>query len=171
MAELSPSRVDSEVRYSTQTRLLHTLEQLLAIDATEVGLALDEATDLLVPALRSEKIDVFLYLPESDSLVARGTSHTPMGDRQHALGLDHLPVSNGGRTVGVYTSGKPYFSNAVADDKGVLKGIRESLEVRSMIVAPLLVNGEKRGVLAACSALPGHYTEGDLNFLSAVSNW
>jgi signal transduction histidine kinase len=40
-----------------------------------------------------------------------------------------------------------------------------------MIVVPLDVSGERRGVLQACSSERDAFSEGDLSFLGAVSNW
>jgi two-component system, OmpR family, sensor kinase len=81
----------------SEARLLDTLARLLAIDTPDVDEALDEATLFLAEVLQADKVDVFLFDPSSATLVARGTSDTPMGRRQKALGLDRLPVANGGR--------------------------------------------------------------------------
>jgi two-component system OmpR family sensor kinase len=152
-------------------RLLTTLEQLLAIDATELEPALDQASDLLIPALHSDKIDVFLHDPATDSLVAFGTSHTPMGEHQKATGLDHLPIANGGRTVEAYQTGKTFATGRADQDPAVLPGIKHTLGVRSMLVAPLYIGGDLRGVLSAVSARPDQYTGDDLRFIEAVSRW
>ncbi len=80
-------------------RLLTTLEGLLAIQATEVRSALDQASDLVATTLGADKVDVFLYDASIDTLVALGTSNTPMGRKQQKLGLDRLPLSNGGKSV------------------------------------------------------------------------
>jgi len=78
-----------------QGQLLATLYLLLAIQATETRAALNQATQLVSEVLGADKADVFLYDPAVDTLVAEGTSGTPMGRRQIALGLDRLPLSNG----------------------------------------------------------------------------
>lgn len=76
--------------------LLSTLEQLLAVPAIDVKTALDQVSDLVAATLAADKVDTFLYHPESDSLVAAGASDTPLAQRQKQLGLDRLPLSNGG---------------------------------------------------------------------------
>src|SRR5215211_8907943 len=75
-------------------RLLATLEQLLAIDETDLHGALDRACQMVAEALRADKVDAALYDPTSKTLVAVGTSHTPMGRKQHAIGMNRLPVAN-----------------------------------------------------------------------------
>ena len=84
-----------------QARRLTTLEGLLAIQAMDVRGALDQASDLVAKALGADKVDVFLYDTTIDTLVALGTSATPMGRKQQALGLDRLPLSNHGKTAEV----------------------------------------------------------------------
>src|SRR3712207_6872555 len=56
--------------------------------------ALTEAASLVSEVLGADKVDVFLYQADIDSLVAIGTSDTPMGRRQHELGLDRLQLAN-----------------------------------------------------------------------------
>ncbi len=67
---------------TTQDRLLTTLERLLTLGATEVRDTLDQASQLVAEALRADKVDVFIHDPSKDTLVARGTSDTPMGRHQ-----------------------------------------------------------------------------------------
>ena len=154
-----------------QDRLLVTLQQLLALEATDLGDALQRTCNPVGEALGADKVDVFLHDPAIETLVAVGTSDTPMGRRQHALGLDRLPLANGGRTVEVYQTGRPYYTGHADQDPGVLVGVREALGVRSMIVVPLDIAGALRGVLSVTSAQPERFAERDLPFLEAVSDW
>src|SRR5215210_251642 len=98
----------SALRDCTDARLLLTLERLLAIRATELPSALNQAALLVAETLGADKVDAFLYDPGIDTLVAMGVSDTPLGQRQRALGLNRLPVSNGGRAVQVFQSQKPH---------------------------------------------------------------
>ena len=152
-------------------RLLTTLQRLLAIQATDLRPALDEAATLVAEALSADKVDVFLHQAPIDSLVALGTSATPMGRRQHELGLDRLPLSNGGRAADVFRTGEPYASGRVDEDPGELRGIVEGLGVRSVLNYPLEVGGERRGVLQVDSATPDFFSEADASFLAAVTQW
>ncbi len=62
-------------------RLLETLQRMLAIQASELRPSLTEACNLVADAVQADKVDVFLYDAGSQSLVAMGTSETPMGRR------------------------------------------------------------------------------------------
>ena len=156
---------------SSPDHLLRTLERLLAIQATDLKAALDEASQLVAEVLGADKVDAFLHEPASESLVALGTSDTPMGHRQHALGLNRLPLANGGRAVEVYRTGRPHRDGRVDADPQELLGVREALEVRSTLAVPLDVAGARRGVLQASSGQVEHFEEGDLRFLAAVAGW
>jgi signal transduction histidine kinase len=151
--------------------LLVTLERLLAIETIDVKEALTETSDLVASALRADKVDVFLYEPEIDTLAAIGVSHTPTGKRQKELGLDRLLLANGGRSVLVFLTRQPFLTGHADQDPEQLIGIIEGLGIRSIISVPLYVHGTLRGVLEATSLAPEVYSEYDLRFLEAVAGW
>lgn len=152
-------------------RLLTTLQELLELPAAEVKSTLDEASLLVAKALGADKVDAFLIDPTTDSLVAVGTSATPMGIRQRELGLDKMPLANGGRTVEVYQTGRQYATGRADEDPEVLRGLIEGLGIHSMLLVPFEVNGERRGVLSATWEEPDRSSSEDLAFLQAVSRW
>src|SRR3982751_3861676 len=100
-----------------------------------------------------------------------GTSATPMGARQHQLGLNRQPIALGGPAVRVYGTGEPYRSGHVDEDPDRVRGDYEILCIRSAMDVPVHVNGERRGVLQADSRQPDFFTELDLRFFIAVANW
>lgn len=161
---------DSSV-LARQSKLLITLERLLAIQATTMKPALDAASNLVAEAINADKVDAFLVDRTVNTLVAVGTSTTPMGRLQKELGLDRLALANGGRVVEVFETGRPYSSGAVDADEGELIGIRESLGVRSQIAVALEISGERQGVLAVASGRRGAFSDEDLGFLQAVAQW
>jgi len=152
-------------------RLLTTLELLLGIDSTELEPALQRATDIVAEVLAADKVDVFLYEPESESLVARGTSDTPMGRKQREIGMHRLPLAGYGRAVEVFQSGVPHLSGRVDEDPNELIGLKEGLGARSQVIVPLNPAGEPRGVLVVVSAGHDFFSEEDQAFLEAVGRW
>lgn len=150
---------------------LQTLEHLLAIQATSLPAALTEASNVLAVTFQADKIDVFLYDEDKTSLIAVGTSETPMGRLQRQLGLHWLPVANGGRMVEVFQSGQPHHDGHVDEDREELRGIREALGVRSQMGVPLEVAGKRRGVLAVASGQNEHFSAESLQFLQTVAYW
>jgi DNA-binding CsgD family transcriptional regulator len=151
--------------------LLWTLERLLALEATEVAPAMQQAAQELAAVLAADKVDVFVHDPGASALVAIGTSDTPMGRLERQLGLDRLPIGRGGRVVQVFRTGEAYLSRYADQDRLELSGIVEHLGVRSAMFAPLHLTGERRGVLLASSAQPACFDEEDLAFLKAVAQW
>src|SRR5688572_7189004 len=154
-SELSPS-----------DRLLETLQRLLSIQTPELRPSLDQASDLVATALNADKVDVFLYEAESDSLVAMGTSDTEMGHAQHRAGLNRQPVANNGPAVAVFQTGEPYLNGAADQDPDQLKGMVRRLEVCSELDVPLDVNGQRRGIVQADSRQRDFFNQRDLHFLT-----
>ncbi|MBZ5709747.1 sensor histidine kinase [Nannocystis pusilla] len=154
-----------------QELLFDTLTRLLALPATTVEDTLKSVSNLVGSVLESDKVDTFLLEAASSTLVAVGTSDTATGRRQKALGLDRLPLANGGRTVAVFRGGEPHACNDVAGDGEELPGIRDALQIRSTIAVPLDVRGQRRGVLQVASLAPDKYEPADLPFLVAVAGW
>jgi DNA-binding NarL/FixJ family response regulator len=152
-------------------RLLETLQRLLRIEEPELRAALTQACTSVNEVLRADKVDLFLYDAESDTLIAMGTSETPMGRRQQQLGLNRQPIANGGPAVTVFQTGRPYLTGSVDQDPTSLPGVVGALGVKSAMEVPVEVNGERRGVLQADAAERDLFTERDLRFLEAVAGW
>jgi two-component system OmpR family sensor kinase len=160
-----------EFRALGDGRLLATLERLLSIQAVHVKDALDQSSELVAEALGAEKVDAFLYDPTRDTLVAVGSSDTPMAALQIRLGLNVVPVANGGHTVEVYQTGQPFRTGHADREASVLVGIWRGLGVRSIVSVPLLVGGDRRGVLEVDSSAEDGFSDDDARFLEAVAHW
>lgn len=164
---------DEHRAFQRQERLLVILEQLLMLDATELKRTLNQAAQLVVEALEAEKVDVFLHDPAINTLVALGTSDTPVGRRERTLGLDRMPIVNGGYMVEVFLSGTSYLTGHLDQDPNRIVGMTrsEGLGIRSEIVTTLEVGTQRRGVLMVSSRTPDFFSEQDLHFLEAVARW
>ena len=68
-------------------RMLQALEELLEITPTDVESAMGRVAQCVIELTRADKVDVFLFEPSTTSLVAVGTSDSPLGRKQKALGL------------------------------------------------------------------------------------
>ena len=167
---LDENEVGNEIGQK-QDRLLTTLERLLEVQATEVRTTLNQVTQLVAQALEADKVDIFFHDRDVDTLVALGTSNTPMGRRQRAIGMDRLPIVNRGRTVEVFLTGQSYFTGHADEDPSELVGIKEGLGVVSVIVTAFAVDNERRGVLLVSSSKPDFFSEQDLRFIEAVARW
>jgi two-component system, OmpR family, sensor kinase len=162
---------DKDDMSQRQDQLLTTLEGLLELPATEVKVTLDQATSLIAEVLAADKVDVFFHEPASATLVALGTSNTPMGRKQRAIGMDRLPLANGGRTVEVFLKGTSYLTHHADQDPEELMGLKVGLGVKSVIAAVFEAKTLRRGVLLAVSSAPAFFSEQDLHFLEAIAHW
>ena len=151
--------------------LLAVLKRLLALEPGDLSAAMTEAAHQVAEVLGADKVDVFLYAPAEQALVAEGTSDTPMGRREKALGLDRLPLANGGRTVEVFQTGRCHHTEHADQDSEEVAELAKLLGVRSSLMVPLEVAGARRGVLLVSSATPAAFTQGDLEFVEAVAHW
>ena len=152
-------------------RYLATLQRLLEIPATDLKSALTHAADALTDALGADKVDAFVFDASRDSLVALGTSTQPLSALEKRLGLDVLPLSNGGRVVGAYQSGQPFHCGNVQQDEGELRGIKEGLKVQSLVAVPLDAGERRRGVVLVSSLKPDFFSEADATFVSSAARW
>jgi two-component system, OmpR family, sensor kinase len=156
---------------SDHERYLATLQRLLEIPATDMKAALTQASDALADVLAADKVDTFLLDASRDSLVAVGTSTQPLSALEKQLGLDVLPVSNGGRSVQAFTSGTTFRLGNVENDEQELRGIRKGLKVRSIVAAPLDAGGRRRGALMVSSLKPDFFTELDGALVESAARW
>jgi GAF domain-containing protein len=152
--------------------MLQTLERLLAISTADMRAAFDAAATLLAEVFGADKVDVFLYEPAHDTLAAIGTSDTPVGRLQRALGLDRLPRSGGGLAVAVFEAREARRIDHADADPTELRAIVEKLGIRSELLAPVASAGQTvRGVLGVTSQIPARFDDGDLAFARAAAGW
>lgn len=149
----------------------YTLQRLLGIQALTVTEAMNSASDLLAEAMGADKIDLFLYEASSESLVATGTSNTPMGREEIRVGLNRVPLANGGRQAEVFQTGQAYYTADATQDAEMDRGVVHTLGVRSLYAVPLHVNGEIRGIVVVESAHPNRFSEAERAFLDAAVRW
>lgn len=162
---------DRSIDSRTTPRFLETLERLLELPSADLKTTLSFASDLVADATGADKVDAFLYDSTRDSLVAVGTSDRPLSARQRKLGLDVLPLSNGGRVVHVYRTGETFVTGSLDEDGEELRGVKESLAIRSKLGVPLVVAGTRRGMLMLASLQRNFFTADDVRFAEAVGRW
>jgi two-component system OmpR family sensor kinase len=159
------------IREGERGLLLQTLERLLDLPTGDLKVALSYATDVVADALRADKVDAFLYDSSRDSLVAIGTSNQPLSALQRKVGLDVLPVANGGRVVHVFKTGETFVTGHLDQDPEELKGVKEALGIRSKIGVSLNVGESRRGMMMIASLKPEFYSADDVRLAEAVARW
>jgi two-component system, OmpR family, sensor kinase len=152
-------------------RLLNTLKRLLAIPAAELQNALSHACNAVADALEADKVDAFLYDDHRDCLVALGTSSTPLSSLQKSMGLDILQVSNGGRVVHVFQTGKTFVTGRLQEDPEELRGVKLGLKIQSKIGVPLEIGGRRIGMLMIAALEADRFSPADVEFAESVAQW
>jgi two-component system, OmpR family, sensor kinase len=152
-------------------RALVTLQRLLEIPAADLGSALTHACNALAEALAADKVDAFLYDESRDSLTALGTSTQSLSNLQKKLGLDVLPISNGGRVVQVYQTGEVFRTGDLQSDTEELRGVKEGLKIQSKLGVPLVIGGQRRGMVMIASLNPDQFSEADEAFTVSAARW
>ena len=152
-------------------RALVTIQRLLEAPGADLKSALVHACNALADAFAADKVDAFLYDESRDTLVALGTSTQPLSNLQKSLGLDVLPLSNGGRVTHVYQTGTIYRSGNVRADADELLGVREGLKVESLLGVPLVIGARKRGAVFIASLERDFFSEADEGFVQSAAAW
>jgi two-component system OmpR family sensor kinase len=153
------------------TLAVDTLEALLAFPASGLVPSLTHACNLVATALRADKVDAFLFDERRASLAALGTSTQPLSDLQKRLGLDVLPVANGGRAVQVFQTGVTFVTGHLEYDADELAGVREAMKIRSQVGVSLDVGGHRRGMIMVASLQPERFGADDVRFAELVARW
>jgi two-component system, OmpR family, sensor kinase len=167
----SPFYADGMATSPGNGLLLDTLERLLEIPSADLKTALTLACDAVAAALRADKVDAFLLDPTKNTLVAIGTSNQPLSNLQRNVGLDVLPIANGGRVVQVFETKAPFRTGRLTEDAGELKGVREVLKIDSKLGVPIDVGNQIRGVLMIASQKRDFFTDEDERFALSISRW
>ena len=152
-------------------RLLETLEKLLEIPSAELDTALTRACNAVADALHADKVDAFLYNQSKHTLVALGTSTQPLSNLQKTLGLDVLPIANGGRAVHVFQTGRTFVTGRLDEDPEELRGVKQGLKIKSKVGVPLEVGGRRRGMMMIASLKPDFFRPADAHFAESVARW
>lgn len=156
---------------SPAERLLSSLERLLRIPTGDLKTTMLQASDLIAEFLHADKVDVFLYHPERDSLNAICSSSQALSAQQHKLGLDVLPIANGGRVVWVYKAWQTFVTGNLQADPEELRGVKEALGIRSKIGVPLEIGGKRRGMVMIASLRQDDFSDEDVHWAETLVRW
>jgi two-component system OmpR family sensor kinase len=156
---------------SSTEGLLACLERLLQIPTGDLKTTMNQAADLIAESAHADKVDIFLYDPTRDSLNAICSSSQALSALQRKLGLDILPIANGGRVAWVYKTGKTFSTGNLQADSEELRGVKEGLGIQSKIGVPLEIGGKRRGMVMVASLEPDHFSDEDVRWVEAIVRW
>ncbi|HET7786763.1 MAG TPA: GAF domain-containing sensor histidine kinase [Myxococcales bacterium] len=156
---------------TSPARLLETLQRFLEMPSGELQTALQHTCDVVASELGADKVDAFLYEPARETLFALGTSNQPLSALQRKVGLDTLAIANGGRVAHVFLTGKTFVTGRLDADSEELRGITETLKIKSKLGVPIVIAGHKRGVLMVASQKPDYFTPEHVRWVESIARW
>lgn len=156
---------------SSPQRLLATLERLFRIPTGDLKMTMIQAADLIAETLQADKVDVFLYDPARESLNAICSSNQPLSALQRKLGLEVLPIANGGRVVWVFKTGKTFATGNLLSDPEELRGVKEGLGIQSKIGVPFEIGGKRRGMVMIASLKPDQFSDEHVHSAETLVRW
>ena len=156
---------------SSAEGLLASLERLLQIPTGDLKTTMIQASDLIAECLHADKVDVFLYDAARDSLNAICSSSQALSALQRKLGLEVLPLANGGRVVWVYKNWQTFSTGNLQADAEELRGVKEALGIRSKIGVPLEIGGKRRGMVMIASLKQDDFSAEDVHWAETLVRW
>jgi DNA-binding NarL/FixJ family response regulator len=154
-----------------QLCLFAALQDLLALEAGELGSTLNEACGLIARALAADGVDVLLYEAPTNSLVSVRAADTAAYARQRAHGLDRLPLAAGSPSVGVFRTGASRHMPDLAAEPDERYPMAARAGVRGAMLCRVGPDGAPHGVLRAVSEHPDRFAPTDMAFLETAGRW
>jgi diguanylate cyclase (GGDEF)-like protein len=167
--DLSHQAVDSELAITSLTERNREIKTLLAIVENFVAvLDFDELFENIVTAFRNrfdfEKFTIYLYNNETDHLDLRLESGGERG-----TGVAHSVRSDYGMVGWCFTTGEGVMTHDVTTDPRFAEFNPRAKKLRSLACQPLIIRGERLGVLCLDSERVGSFDEQTFAFLESVS--
>lgn len=157
--------LERERRRSRQAEVLLNLASLEPADIDDFLQRLAQAVN---DAMGVDKTDVMLLEPLRRRLVSRGMAGAAMAERARRIGVDCLPLGGDSCLAQVFATRQPLLCNETYDDPRARHDLAE-LGIRSMLAAPILVDGQPVGVIHLATSRPDSFDPDDLSFLTLIA--
>jgi len=142
---------------------LITMDEVLE-SAASYGDSMRRLLERVQDIIGAESVSMMMYDPITDAMVLQQGSvpHQKLGeDEESVIQMYHLPLSGGGIVVGVFHTGRPYFSNSPSQDPNALKHWLEYFGTRNMICVPVEAGGRRIGTLSITNKRAGDFSDRD----------
>jgi len=160
--------IENERARRVQERRAHQAEVLLDVVAQSGGEPenlLQRLADTLTRDLNVDRVDVLLLDSQRQVLACLGTATAP-GEQNCAA--EPVPIANGGALARVLETGQTHLETGGISDP-VLQQRFRGTGMRSALVAPIPVEGQRRGVLLLAATEPDAFGSDDQAFALVVA--
>lgn len=155
-------------RERRRSRQGEVLLNLASLEPTDIDDLLQRLALAVNDAMGADKTVAMLLDPLRGQLISRGMAGTAMAERARRLGLDRLPLRDDSFIAQVFATRQPLLCNETYDDPRTRSELAE-LGIRSMLAAPIVVDGQPVGVIHLATSRPGSFDPDDLSFLTLIA--
>jgi DNA-binding CsgD family transcriptional regulator len=129
----------------------------------------DTASAIVVEAIGADALDTLLYDAPSESLIAVRAPRSQMARLERTIGVDRLPLRDGGLAVRVFQDGSSFRTGHRDTEPDERLDIAIALESRSGVLSRIQVGNEVFGVLDAHALSSNRFTAADQDILEAAA--
>ena len=151
-----------------QARHTDLLLQLTSVPVSSMEDYLQRLANIINKELEVNKTDIMLFDEGQGQLVSVGLAGETLASEERRTGLDRLPIDPAGAIAGVFNRGEPILIDKAHEREDVEEGFK-NMGVNSILGVPIVVDGERRGVIHVASRAPHYFTAEDTAMLSLVA--
>ncbi len=151
-----------------QARHTDLLLQLTSVPVSSMEEYLQQLASIINKELVVNKTDIMLFDEAHDQLVSVGLAGETMASAERRVGLDRLPIEPAGAIADVFKRGEPVLIDKAHEREDVEEGFKK-MGVNSILGVPIVVDGERRGVIHIASQVSHYFTADDMAMLTLVA--
>ena len=151
-----------------QARHSDLLLQLTSVPVSSMEEYLQQLAVIINKELVVNKTDIMLFDSGSGQLVSVGLAGETMASEERRAGLDRLPIDPAGAIANVFNRGKAILIDRAGEREDVEEGFK-NMGVSSVLGVPIVVDGERRGVIHVASEVSHYFTPEDMVMLTLVA--
>ena len=151
-----------------QARHTDLLLQLTSVPVSSMEEYLQQLASIINKELVVNKTDIMLFDEAHDQLVSVGLAGETMASAERRAGLDRLPIDPAGAIADVFNRGEPVLIDKAHEREDVEEGFKK-MGVNSILGVPIVVDGERRGVIHIASQVSHYFTAEDIAMLTLVA--
>ena len=151
-----------------QARHTDLLLQLTSVPVSSMEDYLQQLANIINKELVVNKTDIMLFDEGHGQLVSVGLAGETMASEERRAGLDRLPIDPAGAIADVFNRGEPILIDKAHEREDVEEGFKD-MDVNSILGVPIVVDGERRGVIHIASKVSHYFTAEDMAMLSLVA--
>lgn len=151
-----------------QARHTDLLLQLTSVPVSSMEEYLQQLASIINKELVVNKTDIMLFDEAHEQLVSVGLAGETMASAERRAGLDRLPIDPAGAIADVFNRGEPVLIDKAPEREDVEEGFKK-MGVNSILGVPIVVDGERRGVIHIASQVSHYFTAEDMAMLTLVA--